>query len=158
MLAGFRDRILNAGVYVGGFALICLLLLIITNIAFRLSGHIIPGSYELAEAIIPVIAGVAVLVATLFGSHVAVDLVAERFSARVQRRLVMAMACVGFMYWLVLAYSSALTALRNTKLGENTELLGLPVTPLRWFWVAVCCCVAAYLLIALLVPQRSETE
>lgn len=158
MLAGFRDRILNAAVYVGAIGIICLMLLIITNIVFRLTGQIIPGSYELAETIIPIIAGVAILAATLCGSHVAVELLVERFSTNTQSRLAVAIALVGALYWLVLAYSNAIVALRNARLGEYTELFGMPVSPLRWMWVAVCCCVAAYLLIVLIKAQRGETE
>ena len=142
---GTRERLVNLVAYAGGVALVGLLVLIVGNVLFRLTGRIIPGSYELAELIIPIIAGTAVLCATLSGSHVAIDFVVDRFPHASRRRIAIAMALAGALYWCVVAWAGALVALRNTRLGEYTEVLGISVAPLRWMWVAVCCGVAAWL-------------
>lgn len=140
-----QERLVNLIAYAGGLALVGLLVLIVGNVIFRLTGRIIPGSYELAELIIPIIAGAAVLCATLSGSHVAIDLVVDRFPDAPRRRIAIAMALAGALYWCVVAWAGALVAFRNTGLGEYTEVLGISVAPLRWMWVAVCCGVAACL-------------
>ncbi len=140
-----QERLVNLIAYAGGLALVGLLVLIVGNVLFRLTGRIIPGSYELAELIIPIIASAAVLCATLSGSHVAIDFVVDRFPHASRRRIAIAMALAGALYWCVVAWAGALVALRNTRLGEYTEVLGLSVAPLRWMWVAVCCGVAAWL-------------
>ena len=155
---GARGRLVNPIAYAGGLALVALLILIVGNVILRLTGYIMPGSYEVAELIIPIIAGVAVLSATLSGSHVAIDLVFDRFPGAVRQRIAIAMALAGALYWLVVAWASALVAFRSTRLGVYTEVLGISVTPLRWLWVAVCCCVAAYLAAWKLHALRDECD
>ena len=140
-----RERLVNLVAYAGGGALVVLLVMIVGNVMFRLTGRIIPGSYELAELIIPIIAGAAVLCATLSGSHVAIDFVVDRFPNASRRRIAIVMALAGAFYWCVVAWAGTLVAFRNTRLGEYTEVLGIPVAPLRWMWVAVCCGVAVWL-------------
>ena len=158
MISGNRlvDRLVNAIGHVGAFALLALLALIVGNVLFRTAGYIIPGSYEVAELIIPVIAGIGVLAATLCGAHVAIDVVTDRFGRTVRRRIAIAVSLVGALYWLIVTGSGAATALRNTRLGEYTEVLGIPVSPLRWIWVAVCCCVVVYLAASMLSEARGD--
>ena len=110
---------------VGGVSIISLMMLIVGNIFFRLAGFIIPGSYELAEQIIPVIGGAAIVGATLYGAHVSVDLLTSRFTP------------------ITKLYVSVFVGV----LGETTELLGLSVPPFRWLWVAVSIYVAIHLLV-----------
>lgn len=150
------DRLVNLISQVGAFALLALLALIVGNVLLRTAGYIIPGSYELAELIIPVIAGIGVLAATLCGAHVAIDVVTDRLGRKARRRIALAVSLAGALYWLILTGSGAAIALRNTRLGEYTEVLGIPVSPLRWTWVAVCCCVAVYLAASVLYGARGD--
>lgn len=150
------DRLVNLIGHVGAFALLALLALIVGNVVLRTAGYIIPGSYELAELIIPVIAGIGVLAATLCGAHVAIDVVTDRLGGKARRIIALAVSLVGALYWLILTASGAVTALRNTRLGEYTEVLGIPVAPLRWIWVAVCCCVVVFLAASMLFEARGD--
>lgn len=132
---------------IGGVSIIGLMLLIVGNILFRLSGFIIPGSYELAELIIPVIGAAAIIGATIYSAHVSVDLLTSRFTPSTQLYVSVFVGVVGACYWIVMGFAAALTALRNSGLGETTELLGLSVPPFRWLWVAVSIYVAIHLLV-----------
>ena len=135
---------------VGGVSIISLMMLIVGNIFFRLAGFIIPGSYELAEQIIPVIGGAAIVAATLYGAHVSVDLLTSRFTPISKLYVSVFVGVVGACYWIVMGLAAAFTAARNSGLGETTELLGLSVPPLRWLWVAVSIYVAIHLLVNVL--------
>jgi TRAP-type C4-dicarboxylate transport system permease small subunit len=132
---------------VGGVSIISLMMLIVGNIFFRLAGFIIPGSYELAEQIIPVIGGAAIVGATLYGAHVSVDLLTSRFTPITKLYVSVFVGVLGACYWIVMGFAAAFTALRNSGLGETTELLGLSVPPFRWLWVAVSIYVAIHLLV-----------
>ena len=153
-----RSRVLNVSIILGAIALLLLLALTIVNILFRLGGYIISGSYELAEVLIPIVAGTAILVATLRGSHVGVDLVVERMSARLRCVAAIFVLACGAVYWAIVAGSSGIAAVRSTMLGEYTELFGLPVAPLRWFWALVAVCVAVYLLYSAVAKIRGSKE
>ena len=144
-LEKLRSRVETLAIYLGAAALILLLVLTITNILFRLGGLILSGSYELAEMIIPVVAVSAILIATLHGAHVAVDLVVDQLSERMRRRTAILVTLCGAAYWAAMTYASAGIAAANTRLGEYTELFSLPIAPLRWLWVFISSSVALIL-------------
>ena len=120
---------------VGAFALFALIALIAINILMRQAGWTLPSGYELAEVVIPFVSCVALLVATVSGAHVSVDLVVERVPRRYQRLIGLLVTCIAISYWLVVACAAALTALHNASIGETTVLWNISIIPFRWMWV-----------------------
>jgi TRAP-type C4-dicarboxylate transport system permease small subunit len=123
----------------------------------RIAGMPLLGSLELIQACVVVAASTALIGATLSGSHAAVHIVTERL-APARRRLfarVSDLLCALFFAWL--AAGSIWVAAELWPAHESTELLRLPIAPLRLFWCGSVLLVVGLYLAALVRPPGERS-
>ena len=104
------------------------------------------GSIELVQACVVVASSSAMIGATLTGSHATVHIVLERLPPRARAGLETYAALMGAICFAGLCAGSAWIASDLWAGGERTELLGLPIVPLRLFWCASAAIVCALFL------------
>jgi TRAP-type C4-dicarboxylate transport system permease small subunit len=101
------------------------------------------GSIELVQASVVLATSSAMIVATLVGAHATVHVLLDRLPARARGVLEVFGSLAGLACFALLASGSAWLAKDLWAGGERTELLGIPILPLRLFWCAaafiVCC-------------------
>ena len=118
----------------GAVFLTGMMVLIVANVIYRLSGHVIAGSYELSELMIVVTAAFALGYAALKKSHVVVKILVSRFSPRAQAILEALMSLISLGTWAVIAWAGVLI-LSEKWLKEETELLSVPFLPFRFVFL-----------------------
>jgi TRAP-type C4-dicarboxylate transport system permease small subunit len=123
-------RILLAGMAIGGVFLVGMMVLIVANIAYRTTGHVIDGSYELSELMIVVTASFALGFAALHRSHVDVKIIVSNFPDRLQKILEAFTSFLAMGTWAVVAWAGSLI-LWDRWLTEESEMLLIPFLPFR---------------------------
>lgn len=123
-------RISGIGTALGAASLVGMMILIVANIIYRLTGHVITGSYELSELLIVVTVAFALGYAALQKSHVEVKIVVSRFPQRWQAILEAFTSFLSMGTWAVIAWASSLI-LSERWLSEESEMLLVPFLPFR---------------------------
>ena len=129
-LANIVRRINGAGVALGAAFLVGMTVLIVANIIYRLTGHVITGSYELSELMIVVTVAFALGYAGFQKSHVAVGILVSRFPQRWQAIVEAFTSFLSMGTWAVIAWASSLIFL-DRWLTEESEMLLIPFLPFR---------------------------
>ena len=123
-------RITGIGVALGAAFLVGMMVLIVANIIYRLTGHVITGSYELSELLIVVTVAFALGYAAVQKSHVVVKILVSRFPQRWQAILEAFTSFLSMGTWAVIAWASSLIFL-DRWLTEESEMLLVPFLPFR---------------------------
>ncbi len=100
------------------------------------------GSIEMAQAAVVILASCSIAFATLERAHVAVDLLHSRLGPKAQIIVLRVAALLGFGFMACLVASSVWVVAETWHDAERTELLEIPLLPLRLLWIA-CGLVAA---------------
>ena len=124
-------------------------------VAGRHLGRPFLGSIELVQASVVIAASSAMISATLAGSHATVHVLLERLGARSRAVLEAFGALCGAACFAILGGGSAWLALDLRGGGERTELLGIPLAPLRLFWCASAAIVVGVFLVRAVVSLRN---
>lgn len=111
-------------------------------------GHPFLGAIELVQACVVVASSSAMVWATLGRAHAMVHILLERTGPRVKRVLGAFTALTGAACFAYLAAGSLWIVHDLWDGQEQTELLGLPIAPLRLFW-----CASAVLIVGLFLAQ-----
>ena len=111
------------------------------------------GSIELIQACVVLAASSALVGATLAGSHAAVHVVTERLPARARGWLARCSDGLCLLFFLWLAIGAIWIAAELWHGHEATELLRLPIAPLRLVFCASLLIVASLFLRALFRPR-----
>ena len=112
-------------------------------VAGRHVGRPFLGSIELVQAAIVVAASAAMVGATLNDGHAKVHILMERLSPPVRRRFQAVADLVSGVFFAALAVGSIWLVVDLWRGGEETELLGIPLKPLRLAWCASAILAAA---------------
>ena len=123
-------RLIEVGTALGAAFLVGMMVLIVANIVYRMTGHVIPGSFELSELMIVVTAAFALGYAALQKSHVDVNIVVSHFPPRLQSVIAAIVAFLSMGTWAVVAWASAVI-LSDRWLTEETDMLLIPYLPFR---------------------------
>ena len=118
-------------------------------VAGRHAGFHLLGSIELVQAAAVLLAGSAMLIATVQGEHASVHIVTERLARPTAAGLARLAALVSGMVFLLVAAGSAWVATDLWGGFERTELLHVPIRWLRAAWIIFA------LLIALTFLRRA---
>jgi TRAP-type C4-dicarboxylate transport system permease small subunit len=110
--------------------MVAMMVLIVANIIYRLTGHVITGSYELSELLIVVTVAFALGYAAVQKSHVVVKILVSRFPQRWQAILEAFTSFLSMGTWAVIAWASSLIFLERW-LTEESEMLLIPFLPFR---------------------------
>lgn len=106
------------------------------------------GAIELVQACVVLATSSAMVGATLSGSHATVHILLERASPGARRALEVFGALMGAACFALLAAGSVWIVSDLWGGHEQTELLRLPLMPLRLFW-----CASALLMVVLFVVR-----
>ncbi len=83
----------------------------------------LPGAYELVELGMTILAGFAIMYAAVKRGHVAIDLIASRFSRRTQVIMQSIFSLLGFGTSVLLAYRVCLFAVGELKTRRTVSVL-----------------------------------
>lgn len=135
--------------FIGGAGLFLAMATDTIAVIGRHTGFTLLGSIEVVQTCIVLIASSAMIFATLKGSHAAVHILTERLSAPVVQRLARMAAAASALLFLVLAACCLCLVADLWNGHERTELLHIPITPLRLLQIA------ALLFVALLFSRNA---
>jgi TRAP-type transport system small permease protein len=114
----------------------------------RLLGRPLLGSIELSQCCVVLFASAALVGTTLQRGHASVHLLTERLPARARRWFQRSSQLLSALFFVALALGSLIVLGDLWRGGETTELLGLPLKPLRLVW-----CTSALLIVVLFVSE-----
>jgi TRAP-type transport system small permease protein len=131
-----QSRAYQIVVIVGGFALVGAMAVDFIAVIGRQTGIPLLGSIELVQVLVGISGAMALLVATLKDSHAVVRLLMANIDARHAARLQRVNTLAAALFFLALTAGSAWILLELWNAHEETELLRLPLWPLRMLIVA----------------------
>ena len=97
-------------------------------------GHPLPGAIELVRLFIVLIVSASLVIATWENGHAAVHLVIDRTQAGLRAVLLRLGAASAAVAFALLSAANIWMLLLTWGGGEQTDLLGLPLAPLRLLW------------------------
>jgi TRAP-type transport system small permease protein len=124
----------------------------------RHAGVPLIGSIEMSEAFVVLLAASSIAVATLDRAHAAVDLLHSRLSPAGQLWMSRFAALAGALFAAALIAGSIWVAADLWSGNEKTELLGIPLAPLRIFWIACALVAAVGFLIEAVSPGEGKAH
>jgi TRAP-type transport system small permease protein len=130
----------------GAFGLLGAMLIDSSAVLGRHLGMPVLGSIELVEACVVLMASASLVGTTLGSGHASVHILTEQLSAAGRARLQRVSDLLSALFFGVLALGSLVIARDLWGGDERTELLGLPLSPLRALW-----CVSAIGIVALFI-------
>ena len=129
------DRTTRTGIFIASLTLLGIMAIIMANVLYRISGGIIPGTYDLVELMIIVVVGFSMAYTALKRTHISAKLLVDRFSERNKAIIDGITSLIGSGFWMLVAIVSVRLTMEKAGLGEKTELLGISFIPFRWIWV-----------------------
>jgi TRAP-type C4-dicarboxylate transport system permease small subunit len=121
---------------IGALGLLGAMLVDFIAVVGRRSGVPLLGSIELSELCIVCMASASLLSVTLERGHASVHLLTERLAERPKRMFARASDALSGLFFAFVLGGSGLLLLELWHGAEHSELLGLPIAPLRAIWCA----------------------
>ena len=115
-----------------GVAVVGMMLLTCADVLLRLLRHPIPGTYELVGFLGTVIISFALALTSLEKGHIAVEILVERFPARVQSGIEAVTSLIGAALFALLAWQSLIYGADMRQSGEVSVTLTMPIYPFIW--------------------------
>lgn len=141
----------------GGVGLFAAMAVDFLSVVGRHVGLPFAGAIEIVQVCVVIAASAALVGATLAGTHAAVHVITERLPAGPRRVLARLAALLATAFFAGLAIGG-LWLLSDTLPGdERTDLLHLPLAPLRLLWCAACAAAALLFLIQVFRPKPAES-
>jgi TRAP-type C4-dicarboxylate transport system permease small subunit len=151
-MSGVRATLARISFALGAAALLIAMAADAAAVAGRHLGIPFLGAIELVQACVVVATSSAMVGATLSDAYATVHILLERASPAIRRVLAAFAAAMGALCFALLAAGS-IWIVRDLWGGhEQTELLALPVTPLRCFW-----CASALLMVLLFLARMATS-
>lgn len=129
-------------VLAGGAALLLAMVTDVLAVLGRATGWPLLGSIELVQAAVLVSGSAALLITTLTAGHARVHLVMDRLPNGPRQFMLHLSALAGLLLFMAVAAASAWILADLWQGNEETELLKLPLAPLR-ILVVLCCLATA---------------
>ena len=156
---GVARQVIRACLALGSVALLVAMASDALAVAGRRLGVPFLGSIELVQTCIVLAASSAMIAATVGGGHAVVHIVIERVGPRWRRGLAVIADVTSAAVFAALAFGSAWLTSDLWGGAEQTELLHLPILPLRLFWCASAAVIAfVFLLHALAEVFTAEPK
>jgi TRAP-type C4-dicarboxylate transport system permease small subunit len=137
-------RLTRASFLMGAAGLLLTMLFELTSVLGRHLHRPLLGSIELVSACVVIFASSALVMATLEDGHASVRMLAERLGPRAREVLQRTAALCSALFFGALALGSLIVVGDLYDGAETSELLQLPILPLRLFW-----CGSALLIVCL---------
>jgi len=146
-------------VWVGGVALLLMIGIACTNMLLRPLGSPLKGAYELVGFLGAMTVAFALGYAQISRSHIAVDILAIHYSKRTQRVMNVISSFLCTIFFVLVAWQTAVFATTIWKRGETSETLRIIYHPFVYL-VALCCLLLAFVLfidfLKSLSPEKGE--
>src|SRR4030042_3849863 len=140
------SRLLNKwSIWIGGAALLLMIGIACANMLLRPLGAPLKGAYELVGFFGALTVAFALGHAQITGSHIAVDILATRYSKRTQRIMNAISSFLCMIFFVLVAWQVAVFATTIWKRGETSETLRIIFHPFVYL-VAICCALLAFVL------------
>lgn len=146
-----REALARLFFVLGALALLVAMAADATAVVGRHVGLPFLGAIELVQACVVIATSSAMVGATLSRSHATVHILLERAGPRMRRALELFGAAMGAACFALLAAGSIWVVHDLWGGHEQTELLRLPIIPLRVFW-----CASALLMVLLFVVRAAS--
>lgn len=137
-------------------AVIAMMLLSTADVALRIFGKPIPGTYELVGFLGTIVVSFALAFTSMEKGHIAVEILVERLPQRTQFAIETFTNFVSSLVFGLIAYQAFLYALDIKKSGEVSLTLQMPVYPFL-FGMAVGFSLLCLLLIADFIKSLQRT-
>jgi len=124
--------------FIGGVALILMMLLTISDVILREFRSPVVGTYELVGYLAVVVLGFSMPYTTSVRSHVIVDFFTMKLPRRVQHLLLLITRCIGILLFLFMGYNLLLMGMDYYRSGEVSPTLQVPFYPFI-FAIGACC-------------------
>jgi TRAP-type C4-dicarboxylate transport system permease small subunit len=145
--------------WIGGAALLVMIGVACANMLLRPLGAPLKGAYELVGFFGALTVAFALGHAQLTRSHIAVDILATRYSKRTQRLMNAISSFLCTIFFLLVAWQVAIFATTIWKRGETSETLRIIYHPFVYA-VSICCLLLALILfvdfLKSLTPGKGE--
>ena len=119
------------GGIIGTIALVSIMLIVVANIIFRLTGHVIPGTYEMVSAISVVTVAFALGYAAVEGSHVVITSLVDKVPQRFRRILKIFTGILHLCVWGLVFWGALSITLERWSTSEASQTIFLPYPPFR---------------------------
>ena len=119
----------------GAVCLTAVMVIICANVAYRVIGGIIPGTYDLVELLIVPAVGFALVTVELTKRHTIVDMVTTHLPRKVRLGVEICVTVIALFYWTVICWATWKMLLKKMATGEHTQLLQVSVIPFRIIWI-----------------------
>jgi TRAP-type C4-dicarboxylate transport system permease small subunit len=130
------DGLVQLAFAIGSLGLLGAMAIDFTAVIGRRSGIPLLGSIELSELCIVCMASASLLGVTLERGHASVHLLTERLSARPKLAFARASDLLSAVFFAFILGGSILIVVELWHGAEQSELLQLPIMPLRVIWCA----------------------
>ncbi|CAN5904321.1 hypothetical protein BH11PSE1_BH11PSE1_09620 [soil metagenome] len=156
-MAEGKDRLAAACFAIGGVGLFAAMAVDFLSVVGRHSGLPFAGSIEIVQVCVVIATSAALVGATLAGTHAAVHVITERLPPGPRLVLARLAALLSTLFFSGLAVGG-FWLLSDTLPGdERTDLLHLPLGPLRILWCSACSVAALLFLIQVFRPKLAES-
>ena len=89
--------------------------------------------------------------------HIVVDILLTRLPQRIQSYFQIFTLVLGLGTWVWISFASIIFANRQWRLGEKTELLDIPIAPIRYIWI-IALVVLCLLILIQIIEAISEVS
>jgi TRAP-type C4-dicarboxylate transport system permease small subunit len=119
-------------------ALVFMMLLTVVDVALRVAGHPIVGTYEIVALTLALVIGLSIPQVSLDGAHVYMEIGLDRLPPAGRRAMITAtrLLCIGLFIFMGYNLFSVGAEFRSS--GEVSQTLRLPFFPVAWA-VGTCC-------------------
>jgi TRAP-type C4-dicarboxylate transport system permease small subunit len=146
-------------IWLGGAALLLMIGIACANMLLRPLGSPLKGAYELVGFLGALTVALALGYAQIKGAHIAVDVLATRYSKRTNRFLHRLSSFLCMVFFILVAWQVAVFATTIWKRGETSETLRIIYHPFVYL-VAICCGLLAFVLfidfLKSFAPEKGE--
>ncbi|MBN1629457.1 MAG: TRAP transporter small permease [Thermoleophilia bacterium] len=119
--------------WIGGLALLAIMVVTVANVITRIWGAPISGVVEISSLLFVLVVAFGLGCATLAGEHVEINILTKKLPERVQKPLAVIITAVGLATWILIAWRTIVYALLQHGLGEFVPILhDMPVSPWRF--------------------------
>jgi TRAP-type C4-dicarboxylate transport system permease small subunit len=132
--------------WIGGVALLSLTGIACANMLMRPMGTPMTGAYELVGFFGALVVALPLGYAQITRSHISVDILATRYSKRMQRIVNIISSFLCMIFFILVAWQSAIYASTIWERGETSETLRIIYHPFVYV-VAFCCLLLALVLL-----------
>jgi TRAP-type C4-dicarboxylate transport system permease small subunit len=157
LLEKISDRLNRWFIWVGGVALLAMIGIACANMLLRPLGAPLKGAYELVGFAGALSVALALGYTQISRGHLAVDILATRYSKRTQRIMEAVNSFFCIIFFVLVAWQVAVFATAIWQRGETSETLRIAYHPFVYI-VAICCALLAFVLfidfLKFLAPEK----